>query len=321
MKKLFIMLAAAATVASCANEETVMEAPGQAIEFGNVFVDNATRAADPSYSANDITAFKVYGTVNNVNILDGDDVKKTANYGQAWTLTEAGTTETIELYWIPGASYKFVGIVDGDKKVGETVITKTNVDTNNMPLSVEYTADGVTDLLCQTITKTANIDGTANGLVEFGFTHLLSKVNFTVINDSTEAVGNSFVVKNITFNGATKATYNVVDKKCETATATGNKGLTAINVASGVASADLGTEVLFIPGEYTISFTVDILYNGNVITSTNYPATGTYSHTLVAGNAYNFKVNVSVGELIQFSVEKQPSWLDGDGADDTTLTL
>lgn len=286
-----------------------MEAPGQAIEFGNVFVDNATRANDPSYSANDITAFKVYGTVNNVNILNGDDVTKTAGYGAAWTLTDAETTQDLKLYWIPGANYKFVGIVDGDKKVGENVITKTNVDGNNMPLTVEYTADGVTDLLCQTIDMTAKTDGTSNGLVKFGFTHLLSKVNFTVINDSKDAVGNSFVVKNITFNGATKATYDVVNKKWNDATTTGNTGLTAIAVASGAASADLATEALFIPGEYTISFTVDILYNGEVITSTNYPATGTtYKHTLAANNAYNFKVNVSVGELIQFSVEKQPEW-------------
>ena len=293
-----------------------MEAPGQAIEFGNVFVDNATRAADPSYSANDINAFKVYGIVNNVNILNGDNVTKNgAEYGDAWTLTDAETTQDLKLYWIPGAIYKFVGIVDGDK----TGVTKTNVDANKMPLTVEYTADGVTDLLCQTIDMTAKTDGTSNGLVEFNFTHLLSKVNFTVINDSKDAVGNSFVVKNITFNGATKATYDVVDKEWETATATGNTVLgnertvdsstvKDIVVASGAASAELGTEVLFIPGEYTISFTVDILYNGEVITSTDYPATGTYSHTLVAGNAYNFKVNVSVGELIQFSVEKQPDW-------------
>mgnify|MGYP003289487647 CR=1 FL=1 len=317
MKKLFIMLAAAATVVSCAKEQTIVADQGEAIEFGNVFVDNATRANDPSYSANDITAFKVYGTVNNVNILDGDDVKKTANYGEAWSLTEAGTDTPIELYWIPGADYKFVGIVDGDKEG----VTKTNVE-NKMPLSVEYTADGVTDLLCQTITKTAKTDGTANGLVAFNFNHLLSKVNFTVKNNSTEADGHSFVVKNITFNGATKATYDVVNKEWKTASATGDTALTQIAVASGAASADLGTEVLFIPGEYSISFTVDILYNGNVITSTNYPASPTtYTHTLVAGNAYNFNVAVSVGELIEFTVTKQPSWADGDGADDTTLTL
>ena len=301
-----------------------MEAPGQAIEFGAPFVDNATRAADPSYSANDITAFKVYGIVNDVNILDGDNVTKTADYGSAWTLTDAETGQDLKLYWIPGASYKFVGIVDGDK----TGVTKTNVE-NKMPLSVEYTADGATDLLCKTIEMTARTDGQPNGLVEFGFTHLLSKVNFTVINDSKDAVGNSFVVKNITFNGATKATYDVVNKEWETATATGNTVLgnertvggspvKDIVVATGAASAELGTEVLFIPGEYSISFTVDILYNGEVITSTNYNG---YTHTLNANNAYNFKVNVSVGELIQFSVEKQPSWLDGDGADDTTLTL
>ena len=79
---------------------------------------------------------------------------------------------------------------------------------------------------------------------------------------------------------------------------------------------------MFLPGEYTISFTVDILYNGKPVTTTNYPATGkTYKHTLAANNAYNFKVNVAVGQLIEFTVTQKPTWEDGDGADDTTLTL
>ena len=210
-----------------------------------------------------------------------------------------------------------------------------------MPTEIEYTADGATDLLCQTIDYTAIsaadvADGEKNPIVAFNFTHLLSKVNFTVNNNSQDAAGYSFVVKNITFNGATKATYDVVNAGWVTpATATGNTVLgnertvvvygnnttvKDIVVASGAASAELGTEVLFIPGEYTISFTVDILYNDQLVTTTNYPAAGnTYTHTLAANNAYNFNVNVAVGQLIEFTVTKQPTWTDGDGADDTTL--
>lgn len=326
MKKLLISMLAVATLASCAKEETLSFDKGEAIQFGS-FVENSTRADDPSYSANDIDSFKVYGTVNGVNIYNGNVVSRPSavageGYGDVWTCT--GTQQ----YWIAGAQYKFVGIVDGDKEN----VTETTV-VNGMPTAIKYTADGKTDLLCQTIDRTAKTDGTDNDIVAFNFTHLLSKVNFTVVNGSKGATGYSFVVKNITFKGATEATYDVVNAKWNDATATGNtvignertvnsSTVKDIVVATDAASAELGTEVLFIPGTYTISFTVDILYNGELVATNNYPVSGkTYSHTLVAANAYNFKVNVSVGKPIQFTVKELPGWTDGDGVGDTTLTL
>lgn len=322
MKKLLISMLAVATLASCAKEETLSFDKGEAIQFGS-FVENSTRADDPSYSANDIDSLKVYGTVNGVNIYNGNKVSRDGkDYGDVWTCT--GTQQ----YWIAGAQYKFVGIVDGDK----AGVTETTV-VNGMPTAIKYTADGKTDLLCQTIDRTAMTDGTDNAIVAFNFTHLLSKVNFTVVNGSKDATGYSFVVKSITFKGATEATYDVVNAKWNDATATGNTVLgnectvnslpvKGIEVATGAASDELDTEVLFIPGTYTISFTVDILYNGELVTTNNYPVTGkTYTHTLAAANAYNFKVNVSVGKPIQFTVTAQPGWTDGDGTGDTTLTL
>lgn len=323
MKKLLISMLAVATLASCAKEETLSFDKGEAIQFGNAFVENSTRADDPSYSANDIDSLKVYGTVNGVNIYNGNKVSRDGkDYGDVWTCT--GTQQ----YWIAGAQYKFVGIVDGDKEN----VTETTV-VGGMPTAIKYTADGKTDLLCQTIDRTAKTDGTDNAIVAFNFTHLLSKVNFTVVNGSKDATGYSFVVKSITFKGATEATYDVVNAKWNDATATGNtvignertvnsSTVKDIVVATSAASAELETEVLFIPGTYTISFTVDILYNGVPVTTNNYPVTGkTYTHTLAAANAYNFKVNVSVGKPIQFTVTQLPGWTDGDGPGDTTLTL
>ena len=294
MKKIFISLLAVAALAACNKAEVIDSNPGEAIAFGDAFVDNATKATDPSYSANDITKFNVYGTVNNVVIYPGTEVTKgTAAYNSAWTCP-------VNQYWIPGASYKFVGIVDGNK----TNVTETTL-VNGMPTTISYKADGVTDLLCQTITKTANTDGTANGLVAFNFTHLLSKVNFTVTNNSTEANGYSFVVKNIVFAGRTEAEYDVVNKAWENPV-TGNISFPAVTVATTVASNDLETEMLLIPGDVTVSFTVDILYNGTPITSTAYTPDTTYN--IASGNAYNFNVAVSVGEKIEFTVTKKPEW-------------
>ena len=309
MKKFFIAIAAIATAAACSQNETISLDKGEAISFGNAFVENSVRAAvDPSYSANDIQSFNVYGTVNNVVIYPGAIVTKTADYGAAWSCTDADG-KAINQYWIPGASYKFVGIVDGNKSgVTETTIV------NGMPTTISYKADGATDLLCQTIDKVANTNGTANGLVAFNFNHLLAKVNFTVNNNSTEADKYSFVVKNIAFAGNTEGVYNVATAAWDTtkfktgSTAVGNGTDKTIIVATKAASSELNTEVLFLPGTYSVSFTVDILYDGTVITTTNYPVSGSYSHTLEAGKAYNFIAEVAVGELIQFTVKEQPKW-------------
>ena len=313
MKKILISMLAVAALVSCSKEESILVDQGEAIAFGNAFVDNATRAEDPSYSANDIEKFNVYGTVNGVVIYPGTEItKNSANYGAAWTCP-------VDQYWIAGANYKFVGIVDGNK----SGVTATTVE-NGMPTSISYTADGKTDLLCQTITYTAKPAGQTNGLVAFNFNHLLSKVNFTVNNDSQSATGYSFVVKNIKFNGATAATYNVETAAWGAATTgdtiIGNERtvdstpVKDIVVASGAEKTELATEVLFLPGTYTISFTVDILYDGKLVTTTNYPATeGAYQHTLAANNAYNFNVGVSVGEKIQFTVTQKPTWADEPG--------
>lgn len=315
MKKIFVAIMALGALASCSKDETVA-LNQQAIQFGNAFVDNSTRATDPSYSKNDIASFKVYGTIEGNNIFDGVTIQKTADYGSAWTQV-GGQTQ----YWVDGADYVFVGIVDGDK---ENVTTTTTDETTGLPTSISYTADGATDLLCQTVEMTAGAN--EDRLVAFSFTHLLSKVNFTVNNKSKDAAGYSFVVKNITFNGNTFGKYNVENEEWGNF-ATGNaiigneRTVTVggadtkvkdIVVASGTTSTELATEVLFLPGTYTISFTVDILYNGEVITSTNYPATGTYSHTLEQNHAYNFNVEVSVGNPIKFTVSKQPTWEDGN---------
>ena len=334
MKKLFISMLAVAALASCSQEDVIVADKGDLIGF-NSFGENSTRATDPSYSANHIKSFKVYGTVNggqgDVLIYPGTLITKgDAEYGSPWTCP-------VSQYWIAGATYKFVGIVDGEVDG----VTKTYPE-DGMPTSVEYTADGKTDLLCQTIDYTAFsadqiADGEKNDIVKFNFSHLLSKVNFTVVNGTPKAEGYSFEVKNIAFNGATKATYDVVNKKWidlteKKATILGNERKVPVDgvettvkdivVASKAASAELDTEVLFLPGEYTISFTVDILYGGKLVTTTNYPVSpATYTYTLAANNAYNFKVNVAVGQLIQFTVTKQPTWEDGDGDGDTTLTL
>ena len=339
MKKLFFGILAMAAMAACATEDTIETPQGDAIEFGNAFVDNSVRADDPSHTANGIDSFKVYGTVK------GDQGAELIYPGTVVSRTKTGETDKayeteawfcdVKQYWVAGANYNFVGIVDGDVAgVTETVLA------DGMPTTIKYTADGATDLLCQTITKKANTNGTPNGLVAFSFKHLLSKVNFTVTNASTDAEGYSFVVKNIKFKGNVSGECDVVypttvntSAKAEWNAGKFTPGVTILGntrtvgvdqvkdivVETGVASKDLETEVLFLPGACTISFTVDILYNGTSLTSTDYPKNGTYEFTLVENSAYNFNVEVSVGELIQFTATEMGGW-DNEGTT-TTVTL
>ena len=311
MKKLFVSVLAVAALAACANEEIVSMDKGEAIQFGNAFVNNSTRAADPSYSTKDIESLLVYGTVNNQNIFDAAIVSKgDNNYNSTWSCTDALGNE-IKQYWIAGANYKFVGIVDGVKDG----VTTTDVDQNTkMPTTITYNADGKTDLLCATVER---LNNTNYNTVAFTFTHLLSKVNFTVTNESTDASGYSFVVKNIKLAGNKTGVYDVVAGAWDTDEfTTGETILPAITVASGAASNELTTEVLFLPGEYVITFDVDIIYNSEVITTTSYPATtGAYKYDLDAAKSYNFNVDVAVGQKINFTVSAQPTWTPNTGGD------
>lgn len=319
MKKLFTILAVAAACVACQKNETIALDKGEAISFGNAFVENSVRAAvDPSYSANDIASFKVYGTVDGdgagavapVLIYPGATVTKgTADYGAAWSCTDAEGNE-IKQYWVPGATYKFVGIVDGDKEnVSETTLV------NGMPTTISYTADGVTDLLCQTIDQTAKTDGTANGLVAFNFNHLLAKAKFTVVNDSTEATNYLHKVRDIKISNAyNTATYDVAGAQWMSAKSTTGQAFDAIIASAG--STECANEKLLIPGlaSVTVEFVVDLYYVNNgtetLVGTTEYTDSNakTADINIEAGKAYNFQINVKVGELIQFTVEKKPEW-------------
>lgn len=312
---------AVAALAACNKADIVNVDPGEAIEFGNAFVDNATKATDPSYSANDITSVKVYGTVNggqdDVLIFPGTEItKNNADYGTAWTCP-------VQQYWIPGADYKFVGIVDGDK----TNVSTTTLE-NGMPTSISYTADGVTDLLCTTVNKTAKTDGTPNGIVEFTFNHLLAKAKFTVVNNSTGATNYLHNVRDIKISNAyNTATYNVAEAKWESHSSNGGQAFG--DITASAASNECADEKLLIPGlsSVTAEFVVDLYYvvdeTETLVSTTEYKTAKNTAKTatvaIEAGKAYDFKIAVSVGELIQFTVTEQPKWNPETGGTEVTI--
>ena len=307
MKKILISMLAVAALVSCSKEESIRIDQGELISFGNAFVDNSTRAAvDPSYGANgeDLTEFKVWGTVNGGNgtvaIFAGDIVEGTVGTGNTWNCT------TKTQYWIKDALYNFAALVNATNDVA--------LD-NLLPSKVNgFTADGATDLLYARSAE--NIIGRASGndLVDFTFEHLLSKVKFTVVNNSKAAEAYSFKVNGITITGNSVGDVALASKEWSNLGTPKSYSVTEISVDKNTADAgqECAKELLLIPGNFNITFNVDI-YNGTTkLGSQAYPiAPVVYNQTLQAGYAYNFVIKVVVGEEIKFSVEKQPTWTNG----------
>lgn len=327
MKKIILAAMAFAALAACTKETTV-DVAREEITFGNAFVDNSTKAdaaTDPSYSTTGkgvaLTQFNVYGAVNGVNIFNGNTVSKgEAAYGSAWTLT--GTKQ----YWIAGADYKFVGVVDGTKG-GVTAITP---DAAGLPETITYTADGATDLLCDVVT----VDDAASpyGVVAFNYTHLLSKINFAVKNTTDASATNyRFVLTSAKLTNAYEsAVYDVNNDKWTPAATMRDFALENLTINSA-ATQYHSQEVLLIPGSAVgvyIAANIEATDNGtdwtvvSTVEKTFANALGMVDSTpktLERATAYNFIVELGVGTEIQFTAEEMPDWTDGDGADDTIL--
>ena len=322
MKKLFISMLAVAALASCSQEDVIVADKGDLIGF-NSFVENSTRAdaaTDPSYTTTgenpNLTSFNVYGAVNGVNIFNGNTVTKSADYGSAWTLTGASQ------YWINGADYEFVAVVDGNKTVkdsknNDVVITSTTKNASGIPTAITYNSDGATDLLCARVVRNDNED---TSVVPFGFTHLLSKVKFSVKNTTAAAATNyRIVLTSAQITGALASnTYNVGETSAWATVNTkdNTKDFTLENLTVNSAATQYHSkELLLLPG-----------VNVNVVVTAKVEAkdardewtevstmSRTFNNvlgegTLVANNAYHFAVSLGIGEEIKFTATTLPDW-------------
>lgn len=309
MKKAIIALAAVVALAACSKED-VISIDRQAIAFGDAFVENSTRA---DYSTTSLTEFYVYGTVTGtagiVNIFDGDKVTKTlqnsTDIGDANTWWYAASNAQ---YWIPKASYNFAAVVDAT--VG------TNDTAYGMPLTLTTQADDATegnmylkDMLYATATATVNAEGTPSANpVNFNFSHLLSKVKFTV---TSNAMGGYYhTVTGIKVSNFETGTYTIAEGTWAGVTAK-DVGFAEIeNVSSTDTKGKSNAERLLVPNtaSFNVTFTVD-LYKGTTKLGTE-TITKAVETDLVKGNSYNFTIACSVGNPIKFGVTNDPTWGD-----------
>lgn len=314
MKKTFIALLAIVSVAACNKAEVIGSQEGEVIAFANPFVDNATKAADKTYSGDKaLTAFNLYGTVTGttgtINIYNGCQV--TGSVGNAvWTCP-------VDQYWIADANYAFAAVADGTVAVDAngipaTITCNTTVDVNNAQKDLLYA------------TATATGQASNNEKVNFTFSHLLSKAQFTVKSNTQGDY--YYSVKNININHYINGTYTVADGSWAV---TGEKGNTAFGDIMDVRATDTNGKTcefqrLLIPttDEFTVSCTIE-LWNANgaaddVKLSTE-EKTFTVTQDLVKGQAYDFNLSLAVGELIQFTVTQKPTWAPATGGSNVTL--
>lgn len=321
MKKTLFAILALAAVVACNKADVIDSNPGEAIQFGNAFVDNSTKAdaaTDPSYSTTGkgvaLEQFNVYGAVNGVNIFNGNSVSKGgADYGSAWAL------EGTKQYWIAGADYKFVGVVDGNK----TGVTETEYDDAGLPETITYTADGATDLLCDVVS--INKAEAPYPIVAFNYTHLLSKINFAVKNTTDASATNyRFVLTSAKLTNAyTSAEYNVNADEWTPAANMREFTLENLTINSN-ATQYHSKEILLIPGSavgVSIAAEIQATDDAGQTWKKVSEVTKTFTNvvTLARATAYNFIVELGVGTEIQFTAVAMPEWTDGDGADDTIL--
>ena len=313
MRKLFTILACAAAMVACENDEIVRQDLGDKIEFGNAFVDNATRATDNTYGANKhFTEFAVYGTVEGnegkANIYNGAAVSGT------WGVDAEGkpnvwTCASVKQYWIEDAKYNFAGVVDAD-----AVSAPINTETGKygMPETITYNTDGQKDLLYATATATGKKTG-ENGPVNLTFSHLLSKAWFTVTSNTEN--GYYYNVTGIKISNFETGTYTIAyDANGNDISSWAGTTGTDIefgdieNVTKANGSMTNATQMLLIPNadDFTVSCVVDLYKDGTKLSTET--VSKTISTDLEKGCAYNFTLSLSVGEEITFSVTTNPEW-------------
>ena len=300
MKKVLFALFAVAAMVSCSNNE-VIELNREQIAFGDTFVDNATKA---DYSNDKVVeGFKVYGTVtansNTMQVFNGADVTRDGKAdGEAWNCT---TTQ----YWLPSATYNFAAIVDGEAAT----------QNNGLPATINHAVADGADLLYTTATVTVTTDDTAtpnsgvngNKVVAFNFTHLLSKLQFTIANttDQTYKV-TSIKVENVAENGV----YSVDGGTWAPGDAGEVElyfGTADVPAESAGVVASKTHQILPLPLEQTLNVTItyDIMKGEKKLGEMT--KSGSITETFAKNTVYNVTATLS-GTAISFSLGTIDEW-------------
>ena len=303
MKKIFISIIAVAALVACSKEAAIETPQGDAIAFGDAFVDHSTKAIYET--ANDLTGFTVWGNVANVALYgtEGATVTRSgAALGSAWTCS-------VTRYWTPSSTFNFAAIANG-----------TGTDcVNGIPTKISYTLNGEypADLVYGTAAATTDAScapsgNITNGVVSFTLAHLLARVKVSFENQIEED-DYTYKISNVTLTTWNKGVYTIANatpwaREGEGTTALPYTGLDALS--SGATHA-AGAQVLIPGAPMTLAFTYELKLNGTTIYTKN--VSKNVETTLVKGHSYNLNVQLQAGNKIDFTVVDGGlgAWEDG----------
>lgn len=192
MKKFLLGLATLVLFASCSQNETIEVSKGNAIEFQNAFVDNATRSnVDPSTTTANLQDFAVYGFMDEYTGKVFIDELVSA---PSWTYSNTQ-------YWTPNVYY-FAALAPGNNSRQWTLEAANTDATAKRGIGVvSFTNDGTQDLLYWADVFDNTAGACQNNKVGITFNHLLSKVKFSFKNEFKNNNA-SIIVKDIQITNA-----------------------------------------------------------------------------------------------------------------------
>ena len=325
MKKLLVSVLAIAGLVACTQETTLVQKGNAPMEFGDAFVENATRAnaaVDPSTTTESITGFDVWGFMDQPSgkVFEGEDVT-----GEKGNFTYVNTQ-----YWLPGHDYYFAALAPMNS--ANWNLNTEAANTYGAGIVDFHNVDGTEDLLyAAEMVSTKNLQvGETPGVVELQFSHLLSKVKFSFTNGFDNA--NAYIdVKEVTMEVPAFASINLAQADWwstnQWALAEGKTTLAfgdaCAKTAMGV-KQETANERLTIPAgadqEYKVTFKVQ-LYFGDVAAFAEVQTLESVVKgvALEMGKAYNFTAEINASNIsedgkellpIVFDVEEVKDWVD-----------
>ena len=329
MKKIFIAMMAMAAFAACATEDTIVTPKGNAIAFGDAFVDNATKAIIAD--ADGITGFTVFGNV--VATADVDTATPVALYGDtgATVTREDGQSLgdawvcSVVRYWTPSCTFNFAAIANHD---GVTV-----ENGNGIPTAIKYTVanDDTNDLIYGVAAATTDASCVPSGsvnsnkVVAFTMEHLLSRVQLSFENGvNTPDDAYSYAISNITVSTWEKGIYTIGKSTPWAQDGTGSAELTyaAVETVAEGATVASATANVVIPGSsVTVSFNYELKLNNTTIYNGVVSGTIPSGVTLQKGHSYNLKAVLTLEKEIQFTVSDDDNSLAAWTSPATEVTV
>ncbi len=320
MKKLFIAVLAVAGLASCMQDE-VLSQDQAAIEFGDAFVDNATKTLYGTVdgTTTNVTAFQVWGTVKGTgdaavalyegaNVTSGDKA-----YGVAWTCD-------VTRFWTPNCNYVFYAVVDAKVTPGTGVLANKNVVAESgVVKSIKYAADGENDLLYSTVSKNTQGDLALPdpALVEFNMNHLLSLVKVTFKNSvNTSDNAYSYKISDVKVTGWANGIYDVATGNwAKDGVNTFNHTFAAVEKLAEGETVNAGLQLIIPNQPITVSFTYEEQVLGKTYLTKQ--ISQTVVATAVKNNYYSINVDFQKNNKIEFTINDVngvEGWVTGTGS-------